>query len=568
MKEDFPIHWLGEILNKIETRDLSEITLSTGKIPSGHIHLGILREIIICDSIRRILEKRDKKVNFYLFLDSLDAAKRFPDYINQKFQKLHRGKPFALIPCPFTECKCESYAHHFGNELISTFEEFGIKNEIIWTHELYQKKGMQELIKKALENTKKIKEILRKYILPTLSDEKKVDFIEMQKNWMPVMVICEKCEKIQHRSKDDSIIPNRVLKYMEDMNKVEYRCSACGYNNEISIYSGRLKLNWRVDWPAKWALFNITCEPAGKDHCVKGGAYDTGLEICKEIYEYEGPIKVAYEWLRLGDRDMKTSKGIVFTPSKYLKIADPEIFRMLILRTNPMKHISLRIEEMSQYYDYYNRLENIYYTDEEAESEDEKAYLRFMYPLIKSKKISNKNHQKIPFKLLVFLSQLQNILSLDKLYEKAISVIEQQNFKNKISFEEFSSLINHSRNWVDEVNVLIENEKNEKNKRNLLKKVSIFNIPEKMDKNILNDLSNEQIQGISLIREYILAENELEEHLIQNKIFTIAKEDLKIAPKKMFEALYQVLLSKKFGPRLGSFLVLLDKNWLLERLKI
>ena len=73
-------------MDKILPKEL-KITLATGKTPSGHIHLGILREIVICDAIRRIFEEEGKKVEFYLFLDDLDAAKRFPDYIKKSFQK-------------------------------------------------------------------------------------------------------------------------------------------------------------------------------------------------------------------------------------------------------------------------------------------------------------------------------------------------------------------------------------------------------------------------------------------------------------------------------------------------
>ena len=167
------IHWLEETVEEISKRNLTEFTFSTGKTPSGHVHIGILREIIICDALRRIFEKKEAKVSFYLFMDDFDAAKRFPYYIDTEYQKKYIGKPFALIPCPFKDCGCDSYARHFGNELISTFEYFGIKNEIIWTYDLYQKREMQEKIRIALENTDKIKKILKKYILPTLDNKRK-----------------------------------------------------------------------------------------------------------------------------------------------------------------------------------------------------------------------------------------------------------------------------------------------------------------------------------------------------------------------------------------------------------
>ncbi len=567
MNNKFPDHWLEEIVNKILERNESKITLATGKTPSGHIHIGILREIIICDALRRIFEDMDKTVNFLLFIDDLDAAKRFPEYINTEFQKEHQGKPFTLIPCPIKECECESYAQHFGNELISTFNDFGIKNQVIWTHKLYESKEMQEKIKIALNKSEKIKEILKKYILPTLEDSRRGEFLNMLKYWMPVMAICEKCKKIQFRAKDGSIKPNRVLSYDKNEN-VNYVCNACGYKGQISIYSGKLKLNWRIDWPAKWAIFKTTCEPAGKDHCVKGGSYDTGLELCLEIFGYIGPVKVAYEWLRLGDRDMKTSKGIVFMPTTFLKVADPELFRMLILRTNPEKHISLRIEEIPQYYDYFEKIENIYYGIEEVDSEEEKRFFQYIYPLIKINGAPNYKPEKIPLKLLIFLSQVQNILGIEKLYDKAKSVIDINKFENSISIEDFYTLLQRTKKWVDEVKKIIENEKDIKIKRGIMQKISLFEISAQLDKNIINKLDKQQISSIAKLRKFLLDIEDLDADLIQNKIFTIAKEDLNIAPKKMFQAIYQIILGRESGPRLGSFLSLLDRNWLLERLNI
>lgn len=568
MNEKFPVHWIQEIIEKILERNEPIITLSTGKTPSGHIHLGILREIIICDSLRRILENNNKNVRSLLFLDDLDAAKRFPDYINQVFQIEHMGKPFALIPCPFEDCQCESYAHHFGEELYSTFEEFGIKNEIIWTHELYKTPEMLERIRISLDNTEAIKEILSRFILPTLDDEKKELFIEMQKTWMPVMVICEKCHKIQNKEPDGSIKPNRVISYDKEHSTVYYECPSCNNTNNISLNSGFLKLNWRIDWPAKWSIYKTTCEPAGKDHCVKGGSYDTGLELCDKIFEYHGPIKVPYEWLRLGDRDMKTSKGIVFIPKKYLDIADPEIFRMLILRTNPNKHISLRIEEMSQYYDYYERMEEIFYGIQEPESEEEYKMIRFIFPLIMVDDIPDQKQIKLPLRILIFLSQIQNILNLEKLYEKAIEYMKQQNYQEIISLYDFEKQLKKTEKWLVVVKKDIELIEENKKRAYIIKKIGIFTIPDEINKNITNKLNETQIKGISLFRDYIIQNENIDAEAIKSHVYDIAKQELIIAPGKLFQALYIVILGTNNGPQLGPLIKLLDKDWLIDRLNL
>jgi len=568
LNESFTIHWLEEIVKEIYSHKPNEITLSTGKTPSGHIHLGILREIIICDALRRIFEKDSKIVNNLLFFDSLDAAKRFPPYISKNFQNKHIGKPFAMIPCPYEDCKCESYAHHFGNELIEVFPDFGIKIRIIWTHELYKTKEMQEQIRTALEHTETIKKILRKYIIPTLKEEDKEEFIEMQKNWMPVMAICEKCNRIQHRDSKGSIKPNRIKEYFRNEEIVSYECESCGYVGKISIWSGRLKLNWRVDWPAKWAMFRTTCEPAGKDHSVKGGAYDTGIELCQVLYNYEGPVKVPYEWLRLGDQDMGTSKGYVFTPENYLKIADASIYRTIILRTNPMKHITFRIEELPQYYDYYERMENAYYNLEITEDSEEQKFFKYIYPLTQVSPILQIKQDRIPLKLLIFFAQIQNILSLEKLYEQAKFYMKKLNFNNIITIQEFEDLITQTNNWIEEVIEILESEKDPKVKKEITKKLEFFTIPEEIDEKLLSKMDNNQIKAVRLLRQYFENNDTLDANSIQNKIFSIAKNDVNLPPKKLFEIIYQIILGKKSGPRLGPFLSLLDKNWLLERLDI
>lgn len=233
-----------------------------------------------------------------------------------------------------------------------------------------------------------------------------------------------------------------------------------------------------------------------------------------------------------------------------------------------MKHISFRIEEIPQYYDYFEKMENIYYNIEMGDSEKERIFLRYLYPLTKINDVPNKKPYKIPLKLLIFLSQVQNILSIEKLYAKVKSVMEPQNFERMISIEDFRVLLQRTKNWVDEIKTIIENEKDKKIKKKLMQKVSLFEISDNFDKNILNKLDEQQINGIKILRHFLLKNENLDADLIQNKIFTIAKEDLNMAPTKLFEALYQIILGKRFGPRLGSFLSLLDKNWLVERLNI
>ncbi len=146
--------------------------------------------------------------------------------------------------------------------------------------------------------------------------------------------------------------------------------------------------------------------------------------------------------------------------------------------------------------------------------------------------------------------------------------MESHDFNYIIPIQEFEKLLTRTNNWIVEVNTILENEKDPKIKKEIMRKLELFTIPEEIDDVILSKMDKNQIKGIHLLREYFENNETLSADSIQNKIFSIAKEDLGLNPRKFFEVIYQIILGKKSGPRLGPFLSLLDRSWLLKRLDI
>jgi lysyl-tRNA synthetase class 1 len=132
-----------------------------------------------------------------------------------------------------------------------------------------------------------------------------------------------------------------------DGERVRYECrpdlvawaTGCGHGGEVSPFGGRAKLPYNVDWAAKWDLFGVTIEPAGKDLSTKGGSRDRSDAIAREVFGNEPPLNVPYEFLNIGGKKMSTSKGRGAAAHAIADVIPPEQLRFLFLRPRPNQAI-------------------------------------------------------------------------------------------------------------------------------------------------------------------------------------------------------------------------------------
>ncbi|MBD3187131.1 lysine--tRNA ligase, partial [Candidatus Bathyarchaeota archaeon] len=344
--------------------------------------------------------------------------------------------------------------------------------------------------------------------------------------------------------------------YNPGTGEIRYKCPnpSCKHEQVTTIDEARVKLNWRVDWPAKWSIFNTSCEPAGKDHSVKGGSYDTGLELCKEIFGYEGPLKLSYEWLRLGDQDMSTSGGIVFNPREYLRIGGlPEAFRHLILKTRPTSHISFRVEYLPQMQDEYERFERVYFGFEEVPDE-ELQVIKYLFPIVQPVDLPKKLPLRIPFKYAVVMAQVRELLDEGTVVIKCNEMARRSfpgDSPGVLERENVFKLLDAAKYWVE----------------HYAPKHYRFNVTREPDEGVTSKLNEIEKKALRMLHEFIVSTGADSGEDIQNQVFNIAKEQLEVSPKKVFQAIYKVFVGKKHGPRLGPFLEAMDKKFIIKRLE-
>jgi lysyl-tRNA synthetase class 1 len=310
------VFWADELAASAVGRQV----VNDSKTPSGTVHVGSLRGPVVVDTIARALRDAGVEVELRYGVDDLDPmdaqALLTPDAIERSM-----GVPLAHVPDPAGVCHA-SYARHFAGVFIETFDGLGIRPDTYyWMSEVYGSGAMDRYIRAALDAAATIREIYRRVANVNHADE-----------WHPLFVICESCGRI-----------GTTIVTGWDGERVHYECRAdlvewatgCGHSGDVSPFGGRAKLPYNVDWAAKWDLFGVTIEPAGKDLSTKGGSRDRSDAIAREVFGNEPPLNVPYEFLNIRGKKMSTSKGLGASATRVAEVIPPEQLRLLFLRPGP-----------------------------------------------------------------------------------------------------------------------------------------------------------------------------------------------------------------------------------------
>ncbi|NPV63772.1 MAG: lysine--tRNA ligase [Methanotrichaceae archaeon] len=489
------IHWADVIAQKLE--DSGPHTIATGITPSGPVHIGNMREVMSAEAVYRALQDRGVKARPIYIADTFDRLRRLYPFLPESFKE-HVGKPLSEIPCP-TGC-CGSYADHFLAPFLRSMERLGIKPEIYRADVLYKQGKYVGVIKTALERRDEIARIL-----------KEVSGRDVPASWSPFDPICQSCGRMG---------TSQVVGFDLENETVDYQCQ-CGSRGSVSMRGGG-KLVWRVDWPARWSIFNVTIEPFGKDHATAGGSYDTGKRISEEIYGYPAPQPIVYEWIHLkGMGAMHSSTGIVVTIQEMLDVVPPEVLRYLIIRNKPEKHIEfdpgLPLLNLVDEYD--------------QRKGDERA--------LQLSAIGESEPFEIPFRHMVTAVQIAQ--GSDDLLFKALQ-------RSGYDISRRDEILGRSRNvqmWLERY----------------APKFVKFQVRETMPPAV-NNLTVEERQGLGLLAERVDDKTAQEIH---DAVYAVAQEK-GLDSKKFFQAIYLTFLGDRQGPKVGWFLASMDRDFVKKRL--
>lgn len=268
------------------------VRFETGFGPSGMPHIGTFAEIARTTWVRHAFEFLTQyPTQLIAFSDDMDGLRKVPLNIpQQEMLTQNLGRPLCYIPDPFG--KCESYSAFMNKKLNEFLDRYQFDYIFQSSHEAYTRGDFNDGLAAILQKVEEIKAI----ILPTMSREKRVD-------WSPFFPICEKCARIYS---------TRVTTYYPENNTIEYICNReeglvknCGHKGLISIFNGKVKVGWKIDWALRWYSYDIGYEMYGKD--LIESAKLSGKIV--RIMGKQPPMGLFYE-LFLDEEGRKISKSI------------------------------------------------------------------------------------------------------------------------------------------------------------------------------------------------------------------------------------------------------------------
>ena len=527
------VHWADQTAEKIirERGDLDLYTCASGITPSGTVHIGNFREIISVDLVVRALRSRGKNVRFIYSWDDYDVFRKVPvNMPDQDVLENHLRFPITMVPD--TTGRDSSYARHHEVDVEEQLPRVGIHPEYLYQAERYRKNMYAEGMKIALQNREKIKDCLNRY----RDDAHKIPADE---EYWPTAAFCCKCNK-------DT---TEMVSYDGEYG-LTYRCTSCGHEENADLRTSKeIKLGWRVDWPMRWKFEKTLFEPAGKDHHSQGGSFDTARLVADEIYNWPAPVTFRYDFIGIKGTPgkMSSSKGKVISLPDVLNVYPPEIVRYLFAGTRPNTEFSISFDlDVIKTYEDYDKTERIAWGVDKAKNDDvfAKEYRIYELSQVEEKMPSSMAYQ-IPFR------HLCNLLQTNSGDIEAV-VASQKDIKPD-QIERFRTRCKCAWYWITECapedfRFALNNPDSE----NFIKA----------------EVGEKELECIKRIYSEILPKmDELEEKPLSEAVYGVAT-DAGIEPKALFNATYQILISKDQGPRLANFMKIIGKERLEKIFKV
>ena len=97
-------HWVDKVTDGIlswqKKHGIAKLHVDDMKTPSGRVHTGSLRGVVLHDIVAKTLKEKDKPVKSTYVFNDMDPMDGLPAYLSSQVYTPHMGKPLYKIPAP------------------------------------------------------------------------------------------------------------------------------------------------------------------------------------------------------------------------------------------------------------------------------------------------------------------------------------------------------------------------------------------------------------------------------------------------------------------------------------
>jgi lysyl-tRNA synthetase, class I len=472
------------------------IIFETGYGPSGLPHIGTFNEVLRTTFVRQAYEELTggAPTRLIAFSDDMDGLRKVPDNVpEQEMLSAHLGKPLTQIPDPFGSH--QSFAHH-NNALLRHFlDRFGFDYEFLSATECYASGRFDEVIRAVLRNWDGVMGVM----LPTLREERR-------QTYSPILPVSPSSGRVLQVPVEVVDAEAGTIAFTDEEGRVEK-----------SALGGQAKLQWKVDWAARWVALGVDYEMAGKD------LIDSVVQSGKiaRILGGRPPEGFNYEmFLDEKGEKISKSKGNGLSLEEWLRYGSEPSLAFYIYR-EPRKAKSLHLGLIPRAVDEYWQFRSNY--------ADQPTEQRLGNPVhhIHNGRVPAPRSLPLTYGLLLNLVSLPGIHDKETAWRFVQRYAPDTSADTHVELDELIGLaVNYARDFVVPT----------------LKRRA----PTEMEIAALKDLDN------ALSQLPADADGEAIQHLV----FEVGKRHPFESLRHWFQALYETLLGSSQGPRMGSFIAL------------
>ena len=471
------------------------VLFETGYGPSGLPHIGTFGEVVRTTMVRNAFTALSNiPSKLYAFSDDMDGLRKVPDNVpNHDLLAEHLGKPLTAVPDPFDTH--ESFGHHNNARLRSFLDQFKFEYEFQSATECYSSGRFDATLVKVLKNYEAVINV----ILPTLGSERRATY-------SPFLPVCPSTGVVlQVPVIERDVDAGTIIYETKDGNKVE-----------TLVTGGHCKLQWKADWAMRWVALDVNYEMSGKDLI---DSVRLSSKICK-ILGGRPPPGFTYElFLDESGEKISKSRGNGLSVEEWLRYAPDESLQLYMFNS-PKKAKRLYFDVIPRHVDDY-----LTFLGKFADEEEEKRLENPTWHIHAGEPPDPEDH--VTFGLLLNLASACNTEESSVLWG---FITRYAADATPDSAPILDRLVDHAINYY----------------RDFVKPNKTYRAPNEMEFAALQDLVV-VLEGLS---------SNSDASAIQNEVYEVGKRHEFENLRDWFKALYEILLGRDQGPRMGSFIAL------------